>query len=271
MASVDSSVALVPQSSSNNSDVLPAFVDTIEELLNGLREVFPECEKVKKKLLKFRAFVKAADEVDAVSGATIRKGQFKADGAKILIKDWHSQLSPYYDVCRKRDILTLLASNLPIIKELDIAAKWEDPSFDPESRDNFFQYIDTLNMYAQMQFIPSKMLNRIEDVAQQLAMKMANGEANFEQIDVFELGKQVLDNTSEAELMEFAGNLGEIQKMVQMSSAHLSATAPPELAGMAEMMSNMASQGGGGEVPGMPGMDMGLVMKMMGGALKNLK
>jgi len=233
-------------SDEKHSDVLPAFVSTVEELLNGLFDVFPECDKVKKKLLKFRAFVKTPAVLDE-QGAVLEEPRIKIDGAKMLIKDWHSQMSPFYDVVRRRDMATLFNSDLKIIEELDIRTKWQDPEFDQESRENLFQYIDSLNMYSQMYCsIPTRMLSKIEGVAQQLAAKMANGETNLASLDLFKIGESVIQGTSEEELMEFAGNMGEIQKMMQASAAHFGGSA-------------------GGDMPKIPGMpDLGLMMKMMG-------
>jgi len=254
--------AFSQQPESKNNDVLPAFVDTVEELLLGLKEVFPECEKVKKKLRKFQAFIKSPAEVDQ-DGNVTRPAQLKPDGAKILLKDWHSQLGPHYEQCARRDVEAILKANPPIIEELDIAAKWADPTFDAESREILFQYIDTLNMYCQMQFIPSKMLSRIEGVAQQLAQQMETGNADLSKIDVFALGQQVLENVSEEELIDFANNLGEIQKMASVSSVHLNSN--PELAQMMGINNPLSAAMGGGSG------SLGGMMKMVGGLMKNLK
>lgn len=247
-------------------DVLPAFVDTVEELLLALHATFPECDKVKKKLLKFRAFVKSADEVDA-EGRVVFKGQLKPDGAKMMIKDWHGQFGPFYEICRRRDIDTILSSGLPILKDLDIPAKWADPTFVAEDRECLFQYIDSLNMYAQMQFIPTKMMSRIEQVAEKIATQMQSGNTSLSEIDIFDLGRQVVEGASEDDLMQFAENMGNIQEMMKMQAASLGQDAPPELANITQMMSGLTQSGGGGG--GAP--DMRLLMKMMGGAMKNLK
>lgn len=247
-----------PLPEETKDDVIPAFVDTIEELLSGLREVFPECQAVNRKWLKFRAFVKPADETDE-HGNVVAKAQIKLDGAKMLMKDWHNQMGPHYETCRRRDIKALLESDLQILKDLDMRTKWNDPSFDAESRDTLFQYIDTLNMYAQMQFIPSKMLHRIQGVAQMLADEYSSGQFDLAKVDIFAIGQKVMENTSEQELMEMASNMGQLQAMMRMGAPD---GAPAELQGLASMVGNLAG-GGGGAPSGGRGMDPMMLMQMM--------
>ena len=129
-------------------DFVTAFVDTAEELVTGLAEVFPECPKVAKKLKKLKSFLKTPDVLDP-EGRVIQKGRVVKVMAIQVMREWHATMKDWYSSVTKREIPQLLESKLPILEELDIATKWRDPDFGADSRDNLFRYIDLLNYCAQ--------------------------------------------------------------------------------------------------------------------------
>ena len=129
-------------------DFVTAFVDTAEELVSGLAELFPECPEVAKKLKKLRSFLKTPDVLDP-EGRILQKGRVVKVMAIQVMREWHVTMKDWYNLVTNREIPQLLESKLPILEELDIGTKWKDPDFGAESRDNLFRYIDLLNYCAQ--------------------------------------------------------------------------------------------------------------------------
>lgn len=226
----------VKQSSQNNVELLSLFVQTVEDLLNGLHDTFPECDKVYQELLRFRSFVKNPDEKDEKDNV-IHKGQIKQKGAEMLIKDWHKDMQQHYESFTARDSHTILNSGIPMIQKLDIQQKWNDPTFEQSDREILFEYIDNLNNYAQLYccFTPN-MLNKMEMIANDLAGKVQRGETDFAQIDIFALGQQIVEGQSEDDLMHLLGNVGQLQKMMQSTVSKMS---PEEMKMVHQMQSTM--------------------------------
>jgi hypothetical protein len=129
-------------------DFLTAFVETGEELLNGLAELFPTCPKVAKKAKKFKSYLKLPDVLDK-QGQVVEKGKVIKLMATRVIREWHETVKNHYDKITNRQVPQLFESKLPFLEELEMAKKWQDPEFGQQSRDNLFQYLDLLDYCAQ--------------------------------------------------------------------------------------------------------------------------
>jgi hypothetical protein len=226
-------------------DVVITFVETAHELLTGLHEVFPECEKVKKRLLKFHAFVRSEDRKDD-QGNVILPGTIKPEGAKVFVKDWHAQLSNHYDAFRKRDVPSIMNSGLKVLQELDLPKKWADPDFDATSREHLFQFMDSMNANAQLYCaIPANMLNRIERLAQNMAEQFSSGQIDMSTMDPMTLGQQVLDGMPEDEIAHMNLNMAELTRMLTSTmggAANMDMAGGDQLNAMMKMFHNGGTQ-----------------------------
>lgn len=227
-------------SATNSSTQLMHFVFTMDDLLTGLHEFFPECPRVKDKLDKFRALVKGADTSPEM------KGHVNMVGAKMLIDDWHTNMRAHYADCQSRNIEPILNSDLKIVTDLDLKTKWVHPEFDQESKENMFKYIDILNMASQIYHtIPHGVMQRIESVAQSIVLDMSQGKAN---IDIMAIGRQVIDNMSEQDMTDMQENINmsDLMGIMNLSMGMMresmgedNLVIPPELQQMMNQLNKM--------------------------------
>ncbi|HEY9815625.1 MAG TPA: hypothetical protein V6D20_07485, partial [Candidatus Obscuribacterales bacterium] len=211
-------------------DFLTAFVGLSKELLEGLLEVFPECEKTRTTLGRLNDLLNISSVEDA---------------GKMIIGRWHKCMEPYYGVCEQRNVQALMEAKVKPLEELDMRQKWCDPEVDQETRDHLLDYLIQLNNYARLYHrIPANMMTRVTAISQDLVQKLMRGD--FSGINLEEIGSQATAGISEEELAQFTNNSGDIQGVMQSMMATMS----PEAAGIAggmdpSMLAAMMQMGGG--------------------------
>jgi len=203
------------------------FASTMDELLHNLRAVFPECNKVKDAHEQFSLLVRPNDHAK-----------------HMLIEKWHTSMGDLYDACDRRDMETLFKADLGTFKRLDLYTKWRDPTFNAESRDNIWGYIDVLNdhskeYYAHLrrashleQCVPKTIFDRLERAT------VARGADNLrDPAAVMAMCNDLVSEIPEEEMMEMLHNMPQIINMMKET---------PE----GKRAARMASQGGGPDVAG---------------------
>lgn len=230
-------------------EAINKFTQTISELLDGLELVFPECPNVKDTQEYFKFIVKPTET-----------------GRKLLIEKWHKSMSPFYAACQHKDINALLKSNLEIITKLDIQTKWNDPTFDADSRDALWVFIDELNEHAQnyqrhcvFDYLSPGTSSKIQEVSTKIAMDLSEGRVKWEDMDIMSMSKNLVDGMSEEDLSQFLKNLPQIFQTVQSFPETSQIQQNPVM-----MMNILASMPGFGEGTGTgPGLPPGFA-EMLG-------
>lgn len=192
-----------------------AFIIRLEELLTVLREAFPECEKVTKAHTDFIDLVK--------------KNQALHD---FIVRKWHGDMEAYYDIIRDRQVDKLLEAKVPLLEKLDMATKWKDPTFDSESREVLFVYLEQLNSYANIHCsVPGNMMSKIESTAMKVVSDIQSNTFDPASFNVQEITKSLMENLSADDLNQFAEGIPRLQSTFQS----LIGNDMSSLAGMANM------------------------------------
>jgi len=121
----------------------------MEELLGGLAASFPYCEKVQ------------STHKDFVT--TLKPNPILYD---FVIRQWHAELKPHYQDVKERNVDKLIKAEISIFRKIDIKTKWEDPSFDAQSRELLLMYLMNLNGLAEIHCaVPAKMMETLDGIA----------------------------------------------------------------------------------------------------------
>jgi hypothetical protein len=222
------------------------FVALAEALLKSLAEVFPECDAVDRGVQLFASLVKG----DAQSeDEFIRKchAVFQRHGAAFK--------------AREPESLFQAADALPILRDVDFRSKWADPGFDEQSKENLWQYLQSLKLYAELFCaVPASVMGKIECVATELGERLKSGDLDLSRMDIADLGQRLLGQLGAEELANFEGSLPSIYASIaEMASSLASQAGHPDLDVEALMKSVVAGQQPGGAV------DLSAVMQRLGG------
>jgi len=126
-----------------------AFMQCMEELLGGLAASFPYCQKVQTTHKDFLM--------------TLKPNPVLYD---FVIRKWHTELKPYYQDVKDRNVDKLIKADISMLQNLDMKTKWEDPSFDEASRELLLMYLMNLNGLAEIHCaVPKAMMSTLDDVA----------------------------------------------------------------------------------------------------------
>jgi hypothetical protein len=133
--------------------VVVEFVKTLQTLVEALATGFPECMKT---LAVKNAFHKYAD-----------------DGGSSLVQ-WHTVLQNKYELCEKRDIKFLQNQTQPnnfILYEMKLYEKFQDPTFDDESKNSVWEYLLYLNCLSYVyNIIPHTTLLAFDTMRNEMCM-----------------------------------------------------------------------------------------------------
>lgn len=211
------------------------FVALAESLLTSLAEVFPECDEVDRGLHLFKSLVK---------GDAAREERFIVHCNAVFQK--RAQALKARDV----EALFLCADELPVMKEVDVRAKWQDPGFDDASKENFWQYLSSLKLYAELFCaVPSGVMGKIESFATDLGAQLQSGELNLAQMDISGIGNQLLGQFSPEEMANFEANLPNIYTSISEMAAAVAGQAGQAGIDVEGLMKTMVDgQHGGGTV-----------------------
>ena len=204
------------------TDPAKDFCELLTTMMTAVAAVFPECEETKKALES----IKLLDAVPA--------------GKKTLVETWYSTIKPHMDAFVKRDETVLLAtfSNMPLLKPLNMRAKWGE--FEHDDQDTMWSYVNSLNYLAVLYNETSP--EQIDGLAA-AASKIAQ-DADFSMSDDgrFSFNMQAFQ--------KYLKNPSEIQNLVQQFGPLMStlgggdgsgAATPALQALMASQMSNFQS------------------------------
>ena len=211
------------------------FVTLAESLLTSLAEVFPECDAVDRGLNLFKSLVK---------GDAAREEKFISQCNEVFQR--HAAALKE----RNTEALFACADELPVMKEVDVRAKWQDPGFDDASKENFWQYLNSLKLYAELFCaVPSGIMGKIESLATDLGSQLQSGELNLAQMDIAGIGNQLLGQFSPEEMANFESNLPNIYASISEMATAVAGQAGQAGIDVEGLMKNMVnSQHSGGAV-----------------------
>lgn len=112
---------------------LENFIFSSEELLDALKEIFPDCLATSSILTVFKTKIIP-----------------NRDERVELITDWHTSMKDIYYYCKNRDESKLLNCPLKLFAMLDVKTKWN--KLNEQSREHVWAYVDDLNYFSQKYF-----------------------------------------------------------------------------------------------------------------------
>jgi hypothetical protein len=205
--------------SQNNNDLLETtllgFTDMVNQFLEALAEVWPECSGIKDYILKIDLAINNAIDAGA-----------KRKAMESLIQRYHNSVKPIYGRCANRDPTVFTECNIEFLQPIGLREKWLSESIDDDCRDCIWEYVLEMNRYSQLyeglfRKIPTNTLNKIQSTAVGLANKIQNGEMTLADLDLNQLGKDVVDGLDQAEIEQFTSNIMQDPAVLQNLCANM--------------------------------------------------
>lgn len=198
--------------SSITDTTVDAFLDLLQQFLEAMEEVFPECLKVKQYKLGLSMRVLKCGG---------REEDLRAVGKEAL-EAFHDSMMPYYARVMQKDE-TLLYENIDLMLNIDLPGKWT-PELDADTREAVWEYIQKLceqsNIYSMYVRVPSNMMTRIEGMAHNLASQINQGSMSLSDLNIQQVSEQVLSSLSQDDLAAFAQNLQGSDMMENVSNMY---------------------------------------------------
>jgi len=230
------------QNAKLQTETLNTFTDILQQFINQIQSVFPECTETKKMSLKFE--IGTMLSTNKASKLALKKK---------MINGWHNKMKSYYDAVTRRDPLVIkqVTESSDTFRSINLWRKWNDPKVHPGTHEVIWKYIDNLNKFCQMYImysgIPTKMLSSIEKMASSIATDMQEG--NMSGANLADIGRKITNDMDPEEMKQFTTNMmSNMNVITSLCSTMMGGTtgggsgggAPGSLS-MADMLSKVTS------------------------------
>ena len=186
------------------------FVHYFEQLMTGLKDMFPSNKKILLKHAKFELVI-----------VHMKDPQLKTQAEERLISQFHTQISPFYKDIHNRQSDFLVGSEVSILE--DFGPVWNE--MDTDNQNIMWEYFDVLiqhatcyNMYSK---IPEGLRNTISQVTTNLESKTKEGG----KVDLASMSGQILNGADPAEMKQFAlgmmDNKEELENIFRIATSQL--------------------------------------------------
>jgi len=180
---------------------LIGFTDMVNQFLIALSGVWSDCMGIKNFILKIDLTINNAMDAN-----------MKRKAMESLIQKYHVSVQPLYARCASRDPTVFTECDIEFLRPIGLREKWLDNSIDDDTRDCIWEYVLEMNRYSQLyeglfSKIPSNTLNKIQSTAVKLAARIQKGEMTLADLDLNQLGREVVNDLDEGEIEEFTNNI----------------------------------------------------------------
>lgn len=192
------------------------FIQSLLNLLDGFEEVFPECNKVKSSQHKIRRFVFGSES------------EYSAARAAIVVQEWSLHMPVLVEACATRSLDRIWHQPIRFINDLDLRTKWQDASFDAESREAFFTYLDQLNRLAStvdQGALPSLVTEQVQQVTAETAQRILAGDTSFSNADIMSFTQNALAQMTaadKAQMIQMVNDMHGVNLQEMMAAAGIS-------------------------------------------------
>lgn len=184
--------------SSITEATVEAFLDLMEQFMEAMSEVFPECTKVASYKMALSARLALCLTADS-----------RLSVGRDAITAFHDDIHPLYARVMEKDE-SLLGEDIELMKAIDLPSKW-GPDLHAETKDAIWEYIQKLceqsNIHSMYSKVPSGMMSSIEGMAHNIASRINQGEMSLADLNIQEVSQQVLSSLNAEDLQAFAENL----------------------------------------------------------------
>ena len=178
----------------------------IEEFMQSLGEVFPECKEIERQLSEFRNNVLTSPRLQ-----------------NMLIKQWHQVMRPLYALADAHDqTFWARTTDLPYFGKIGLQAKFNDPQLDQESHETMWEFMDRINRLTRIyNAVPVNMLKQLETAATSMIQRVQNGgnPANWDYNEIRDMGRDVMQRINQEEVTEFFDNIKGLVRGVNLENA----------------------------------------------------
>lgn len=224
------------------SELRQQFVSTLDDFLNALTTVFPECSGCRRLRLEFSMGVTHALTDD-----------LRVEAENSLITTFYRELEPYIGMINRRDERFFLECTSKTLEDVDLKNKWQDETVDADTRLAIWEYCsqlaNTAQLHATYNGMPPELITQMQSMAS--GMMTPDGSVDFSAISLDSLenlGRTILEGKSQEDAEAFTQNMLKNASSVISGSGGDSAGFNP---------ASMLSALGGGGVADLLGMAMG--------------
>jgi hypothetical protein len=193
-------------------NVTEQFIEMMNQFLEAMEEVFPECLRVKG--YKLALNVELARNEGNPEGLRAFKQR--------AISGYHDSMAAYYARCLERDE-TLIREPIDLMTNIGMPAKWTS-DLHPDTKEAIWEYILKLNEFANVHNmysrVPPGMMSSIESVAHTIAAQISAGQTQLNDLNLFSVSQQVVNSINPDELRQFAQTLQSGNVMENVSSMY---------------------------------------------------
>ena len=222
----DEDMGFKPESG-EEKNLTEMFISVLELLLKNLVKVFGTCDKIP-------AFQRKLDLAKRVG---------KTD---IVVKKWHSEVSPYYDAIENRNEFELrkMQDTCETFRELGIIEKFDHPGFTDGHKAWIFKVLRRLNRYSRLiNGIPEDMMSNINNMAARIYADVENGSTDMMSLNPVALGQQILGDMSPESQMDLLRNLPNLLSAARGAAPINPAAMQAAIQGKSITMGNLFNQG----------------------------
>lgn len=197
----------------------------MEEFLQSLSEVFPECRYTAEQLEEFRNNVLTSPRQQ-----------------NMLIKQWHQLMRPLYELADNHNKeFWKQCKILPYFGSIHLQAKFDDPELNQESHDVMWEFIDRINRQVRIyNAVPVNILKRLESAATDMASRIqstgASNPQDWNWNELRDMSRNVMDSVHPEEINEFMDNIKGLARNVRLEGINDVPRVLSQVPGVSEMM-----------------------------------
>lgn len=175
-----------------------SFLDLMEQFMQAMSEVFPECAKVASYKMALTARL-----------ALCMSQESRLAVGREAITSFHDNIHPFYARVMEKDD-SLLGEDIDLMLAIGLPSKWSQ-DLHTDTKDAIWEYIQKLceqsNIHSMYSKVPSGMMSSIEGMAHNIASRINQGEMSLADLNIQEVSQQVLSSLNAEDLQAFAENL----------------------------------------------------------------
>lgn len=223
------------------SELRQQFISTLDDFLDALTTVFPECSGCRRLRLEFSMGVTHA-----------LTPELREEAETSLITTFYKELEPYLDMIGRRDERFFLECNSKTLQDVNLKEKWEDKTVDADTRLAIWEYCsqlaNTAQLHATYNGMPPELIAQMQSMASGIMNDDGSVDFSAISLDSLEnLGRTILAGKSKEEGEAFT------QAMLKNASSVIGGSGESGGFNPASMLSAL----GGGGVADLLGMAMG--------------
>ena len=160
------------------------FVSMCSQLLQGMRDVYPECT--------------------AVLNTCARWQQRTVQQEQAWMKRYFDEVSPLYARCEARDV-SVFDEDVSFFQDLALGDKFRD-GIDADTAATIWEYIKNMNQYVSVSHVcdvlPHNVVETAQSIAAGIADRISTGQMSMADIDITSLMSEIRDKVNLEELTQ---------------------------------------------------------------------